>query len=71
MENNHYLKKETGLGTILTIIYINGEKFHIRNNDGQIVDNGIQFIIYDKLNDEIVDAVIFDALNDYLIVRNN
>lgn len=51
-------------------IYINGEKFSIKDADGNKVENGLQFIVYDKLSDEIVDAAIFDASNEYMIVRN-
>ena len=52
-------------------IYIDGEKFYIEDEDGERIEDGIQIIVYDKLSQKIVDAVIFDSVHDYRIVRKN
>lgn len=50
-------------------IYIDGTKITIRDEGGNKIEDGLQFIVYNKLSHEIADAVIFDSLNDYRIVR--
>lgn len=51
-------------------VYINGEEIIINDEAGIEMKDGIEFLVYDKLSQEVVDAAIFDSINDYRIVRN-
>ncbi len=53
-----------------TDIFIDGNRFEIVNEESDAVENGIELIVYDKLSQKLADAVIFDAMREYAIVRN-
>lgn len=41
----------------------------VKDSSGELMKNGIEVIVYNKRNQQVVDSVCFDSDNNYLIVR--
>lgn len=69
--NNNTISIETGEDGVVHVLVDDVDyTVHKESSEDDPITNGIQVVVYDKLEQKVVDAVCFDADRDFAITRN-